>query len=117
VERVRLVFHATNTDAEEEALVTCICTLAKEMLEAEEGGIGQDYRWGKGPKNQKTKTTKFKTTNCMLLKIRRRTALKSYLDSYLLLIGSSLHIALSYPQGVAPPSKELIPQGALYISQ
>ncbi|KAH8792382.1 hypothetical protein F5882DRAFT_245706, partial [Hyaloscypha sp. PMI_1271] len=41
VERVRLVFHATNTDAEEEALVTCICTLAKEMLEAEEGGIGQ----------------------------------------------------------------------------
>lgn len=34
-DRVRLVFHAANTDAEVEALAACICTWAKEMLEIE----------------------------------------------------------------------------------
>lgn len=36
-ERVRLVFHAFNTDAQVEALVACICAWAEEMLEIEEG--------------------------------------------------------------------------------
>ncbi|KAK2606886.1 hypothetical protein N8I77_005609 [Diaporthe amygdali] len=36
-ERVRLVFHAFNTDAQVEALVSCICEWAEEMLEIEEG--------------------------------------------------------------------------------
>lgn len=36
-ERVRLVFHAANTDAQVEALVSCICAWAEEMLEIEEG--------------------------------------------------------------------------------
>ena len=36
-ERVRLVFHASNTDAQVEALVSCICAWAEEMLEIEEG--------------------------------------------------------------------------------
>ncbi|KAI3399736.1 hypothetical protein diail_5803 [Diaporthe ilicicola] len=37
-ERVRLVFHASNTDEQVEALVSCICAWAEEMLEIEEGG-------------------------------------------------------------------------------
>jgi 8-amino-7-oxononanoate synthase len=39
-ERVRLVFHASNTDAEVEALVACICAWAEEILEIEEGNDG-----------------------------------------------------------------------------
>lgn len=39
-ERVRLVFHASNTDAEVEALVVCICAWAEEMLEIEECSDG-----------------------------------------------------------------------------
>lgn len=37
-DRVRLVFHAFNTNAEVEDLVICICTWAEEMLGIEEAG-------------------------------------------------------------------------------
>ncbi|GAB7347257.1 hypothetical protein MBLNU459_g3350t2 [Dothideomycetes sp. NU459] len=37
-ERIRLMFHAGNTDEEVEALAACICSWAEEMLEIEEGG-------------------------------------------------------------------------------
>ncbi|POS68746.1 aminotransferase class I and II [Diaporthe helianthi] len=36
-ERVRLVFHASNTDAQVESLVSCICDWAQEMMEIDEG--------------------------------------------------------------------------------
>lgn len=36
-ERVRLVFHASNTDAQVETLVSCIFDWAEEMLQIEEG--------------------------------------------------------------------------------
>jgi 8-amino-7-oxononanoate synthase len=40
-ERVRLIFHASNTDAEVEAVAACVCAWAEEMLEIdEEGGEG-----------------------------------------------------------------------------
>ena len=39
-ERVRLIFHASNTDAEVDALAACICSWAEEMLEIEEGSDG-----------------------------------------------------------------------------
>lgn len=40
-DRVRLVFHAANTDDEVEALAVCICDWAKEILEIEEAGDGE----------------------------------------------------------------------------
>jgi 8-amino-7-oxononanoate synthase len=40
-DRVRIAFHAANTDAEVEALAACICDWAKEMLEIEEAGDGE----------------------------------------------------------------------------
>jgi len=66
---------------------------------------------GQKPINQNTRALnhqnrenhEIKTTNYMLLKIRHRIALKLYLDSYLLLIGSSLYIAVSCPAGSCPP--------------
>jgi 8-amino-7-oxononanoate synthase len=40
-ERLRVIFHASHTSAEVEALVACICAWAEEMLEIdEEGGEG-----------------------------------------------------------------------------
>ncbi|PSN69567.1 class II aminotransferase/8-amino-7-oxononanoate synthase [Corynespora cassiicola Philippines] len=37
-ERVRIIFHASHTDAEVEALAACICGWAEEMLEIDAGG-------------------------------------------------------------------------------